>query len=292
MKPLRTLILIFAAATVILAAGDHDAAKDEWIQVKSKNFLLLGNASDKDIRNVGTRLEQFRETFRQLFKNVNLTSPIATNVIVFKNDSSYKPFKPKRADGKIDDLVAGYFQPGEDVNYITLSTDGAQNEAYAVIFHEYVHFIVGTNFGNSEVPPWFNEGLAEYYQTFEIADDQKVKLGLPQNKHLNLLQQNQLMPLEQLFGTTNFQLGQTGHHSRSIFYAESWALMHYLLQSGKTDGLIKFLDALRSGIKPEKAFQDAFQITYIEMESDLRNYVKKSRYQYNVLTFAAKARVR
>src|SRR4051812_41046530 len=111
-----------AAAAILIAFFVVTAqAKDEWIQVRSKNFLLVGNASEKDIRHVATRLEQFRETFRSLFTKSNLSSPIATNVIVFKSNASYRPFKPKRADGKADDLVAGYFQPGDDVNYITLS---------------------------------------------------------------------------------------------------------------------------------------------------------------------------
>ena len=230
------------AALFLLLLSLNAFAKDDWIQVRSKNFFLIGNASEKDIRKVATRLEQFRETFRLVFNKSNLTSPIQTNVVVFKSDSSYKPFKPKRADGKTDNFVAGYFMPGEDVNYITLSTEGEDADTFGTIFHEYVHFIVNTNFGKSEVPPWFNEGLAEYYQTFQIEDDQKVKLGLPQSGHLALLQQAPMVPLEQLFRITNYQLHQTGDHSRSIFYAESWALIHYLLQSGKTEGLGKFLD--------------------------------------------------
>ena len=43
------------------------APADAWISVKSTNFHLIGNASEKNIRAVATRLEQFRETFRLLF---------------------------------------------------------------------------------------------------------------------------------------------------------------------------------------------------------------------------------
>jgi hypothetical protein len=125
MKPRPFLKLIYPVSLVffLLVIAGPALAKDEWIQVKSKNFLLIGNASEKDIRRVGTRLEQFRETFRQLFANTNLTASIPTNVIVFKSGAAYKPFKPKRADGKLDTFVAGFFQPGEE-NYITLSTEG------------------------------------------------------------------------------------------------------------------------------------------------------------------------
>ncbi len=287
MKNSRFLTLAFLLLTTLFLSISAQA-KDEWIQIHSKNFFLLGNASEKDIRKVGTRLEQFRETFRLLFQNMNLTSPIPTNVIVFKSESSYRQFKPKRADGKIDNFVAGYFQPGEDVNYITLSTEGEDAETFSTIFHEYVHSIVNSNFGKSEVPPWFNEGLAEYYATFAIEDNQKVELGLPQNRHLELLNQTRLMPLQTLFNVSNSQLLESGGHSRSIFYAESWALIHYFIQSGKSDALSKFLHLILNGTAPETAFQTAFQINYTQMESELRKYVGQSRYNYHLFTFKDK----
>ncbi|HXH70402.1 MAG TPA: tetratricopeptide repeat protein, partial [Pyrinomonadaceae bacterium] len=264
------------------------SAKDQWLRVRSKNFNLVGNASEKDIRKVATKLEQFRETFRQIFNQTNLNSSIPTNVVVFKSKSAYKPFLPKRADGKADTGIAGYFQPGDDANYITISTEGEDADTYGTIFHEYVHFIVNTNFGKSEVPTWFNEGLAEYYQTFAIEEDQKAKLGLPQSQHLYLLQQTKLIPLETLFKISNYALHQNGNHSRSIFYAEAWALIHYLVQSGKTEGLGKFLTLSLKDVPSEKAFQDAFQMSYAQMEKELKKYVEQNTYKYSLVTFKNK----
>jgi Tfp pilus assembly protein PilF len=288
MKKLQFLYMCALFLCVLIILPNSISAKDEWMQVRSKNFNLIGNASEKDIRKVATKLEQFRETFRQLFSQMNLNSPIPTNVVVFKSDGAYKPFKPKRADGKIDNNIAGYFQPGEDVNYITISTEGEDAETYGTIFHEYVHFIIETNFGKSEVPPWFNEGLAEYYQTFAIEEDQKVKLGLPQSNHLALLQQTKLFPLETLFKVTNYALHQNANHSRSIFYAQSWALIHYLIANKKTDGLGKFLTLALKDVPEEKAFQDAFQMSYAQMEKDLKKYVEQNTYQYSMITFKNK----
>ncbi len=286
--PIRQFLLILA---IVLSSQIGTLAKDTWIQVRSKNFFLVGNASEKDIRKVGTKLEQFRETFRLLFSEVNLTASIPTNVVVFKNDSSFRNFKPKRADGKIDNFVVGYFQPGEDVNYISLSAegDGGGNDTrYNVIFHEYVHFIVNTNFGKTEIPPWFNEGLAEYYETFAIEDDQKIKLGLPQVRHLDLLAANRMMPLAALFGVTNHQLLQSGDHSRSTFYAESWALIHYLTQSGRGGEIDKFLGFLLKGVPAERAFKDAFKEDYGSMEKELQRYVSQNSYKYREITFKKK----
>src|SRR5690349_19816713 len=117
MKRPRLVLPALLALTVISLCANFVAARDTWLEVRSKNFHLVGNASEKEIRKVGAKLEAFRETLRMLFDRISLTSNIPTNVIVFKSDAAFKPFKPRRADGKADTFVAGYFQPGEDANY-------------------------------------------------------------------------------------------------------------------------------------------------------------------------------
>ena len=143
--PRRSLVG-FLSLVLLLTFTISAFAKDEWLEVKSKNFYLVGNASEKDIRKVGQKLEQFRETFRLVFASTSLASSIPTNVVVFKSDSAFKPFKPRRSDGKADNFIAGYFQSGEDANYIAVSAEGDDTQMYNTIFHEYVHFIINTNF--------------------------------------------------------------------------------------------------------------------------------------------------
>jgi tetratricopeptide (TPR) repeat protein len=285
------LYLTLFCAVLIFTVSTPSFAKDTWINVRSKNFFLIGNASEKEIRQVATKLEQFRETFRLLFPKANFNQTIQTNVVVFKSDSAYRPFKPKLANGKPDDGIAGYFQPGEDINYITLSTGGEKEDTYNTIFHEYVHYLLDTNFGKSVIPPWFNEGLAEYYSTFKIEEDQKVTLGNIQNEHLYLLQQSQLIPLKTFFEIDNYSLHQNGNHSRSIFYAQAWALIHYLIQGNNganNEAMNKFLALVMSNVEPEKAFQQAFQYDYATMEKALKKYVSQSQYRISIATFKNK----
>ena len=90
---------------LIAATGHTVAAKDSWTSLRSKNFFLIGNASEKEIRQVALRLEQFREVSSRLFSKLNFNSPVPTTVVVFKSDSSYRPFKPNAN-------TAGYFQAG------------------------------------------------------------------------------------------------------------------------------------------------------------------------------------
>ncbi len=290
---MKTRLLAAAAVfyVVLLLLPVSTLAKDTWINVRSKNFNLIGNASEKDIRAVATKLEQFRETFRLLFAGLKFTNAIQTNVVVFKNSSSFKPFKPKRADGKADEWLAGYFQSGEDVNYIAISTEGEKEDTYGIIFHEYVHYMVDTNFGKSDVPPWFNEGLAEYYQTFQIKEDQKVLLGNLQDNHLALLQSNKMIPLRQFFGIDNYSLHQNGNHSRSIFYAQAWALIHYLIQANhgaNRENMGKFLALVMRRVEPETALKQAFGYDYPTMEKELQKYVGQRTFVGTMITLKEK----
>jgi tetratricopeptide (TPR) repeat protein len=260
------------------------SAKDNWLMVRSKNFLLVGNASEKEVRQVGVRLEQFREVFSRLFTAANVKSPVPTTVIVFKSDSSYRPFKPIPN-------VAGYFQPGPDVNYITLTTEyrGVEQNTFSIIFHEYTHLLVNATSGN--VPTWFNEGLAEYYSTFSIADDQKVMLGKPISNHVFLLREKKMLPLRALFQVDHKSPEYNERAKQSIFYAESWALMHYLIQSKEGQRLKemgKFLDLMTANVPMEEAFQKAFSMTFAEMEKELRNYIQRDRYPVTSGQFQSK----
>jgi hypothetical protein len=185
---MRRLTSTLAASFCLLLAAAHSApAKDNWVSVRSRNFYLVGNASEKDVRRVATRLKQFRDVFTRLLPKAKFNSPVPTTVVVFKSQGSYKPFKPI-VDGRVVQY-AGYFQPGDDVNYITLTTEAGGENPFSIIYHEYVHLLVNNSYGSREMPPWFNEGLAEYYSTFDVDDDRKVMLGELIENHILLLRQ-------------------------------------------------------------------------------------------------------
>jgi FimV-like protein len=72
-------------------------------------------------------------------------------------------------------------------------------------------------------------------------------------------------------------------NKQGIFYAQAWALMHYLIigKVGKLEQLGKFMELLSAKAPMEQAFQQAFETPFAVMEKDLREYVKKDR--YNIL---------
>jgi hypothetical protein len=94
-------------------------AADNGLSIRSKNFLLVGNASESSIRRIGRELEEFRAALALIFPGVNQPSSIGTTVIVFKDDGAFRPYKPLY-EGKVAN-IAGYFQAGGDVNFIARS---------------------------------------------------------------------------------------------------------------------------------------------------------------------------
>lgn len=290
MKNLLPRLLVFAAIALALFPLTA-SAKEDWIRVQSENFHLIGNASDKEVRRVATKLEQFREVFKRLFPKLQFVSAVPTTVIVFKSEKSFSPYKPVNASGKTTKWIAGYFQAAESSNYIVLSTEGESQDTYRTIFHEYLHFLVNNSFGRSRIPPWFNEGIAEYYEQFAIEEDQKVKLGNLNDGHLATLQRSQLIPFETYFNIDYYSLHQQGGHGANIFYAQSWAFVHYLLHGNKgarRAQLEAFLSATVGGMKPSEAFQKVFQTDFATIEKELKKYVEQRQFFGTVVTLSEK----
>ena len=291
MKNSSLFLTLFLTLLIVFSAHSPAAAKDVWMRVKSTNFNMIGNADEKEIRRVATKLEQFREVFTKLFPKLNFSSPIPTTVVVFRSGKAYRPFKPVDANGKTSDWVAGYFQPGDDINYITLSTEGEKQDTYSTIFHEYTHYLINNNLGEGKVPPWFNEGIAEYYDQFAIEDDQKITLGALNQNHLYYLGQSKLIPFETFFNIDNYSLHQQGSHGANIFYSQAWALMHYLIQGSggkKNPQLTVFLNLIMDGKKPREAFEQAFQTDFPTMEKELKKYAEQRTFQTSIITFKEK----
>ncbi len=295
-RSVRLLIILTVIFLAVLPGGKSQiaatatpsVAKDTWTSVRSKNFFLAGNASEKDIRKAAIKLEQFRDVFTMLFPKAKLSSSVPTRVLVFKDKGTYKPFMPVY-QGKINE-VAGFFQPGSDINYITLTAELRDSHPYSTVFHEFVHSL--TNENTIRLPTWFNEGLADYYSTFEITDgDKKVWLGKVVANHVLWLREKKFMPLPQLFAITTGSAEYNEKDKKGVFYAQSWAMVHYLMlgDNGKRrPQLSQFLRLLGNGVAQGEAFEQAFKTDYSVLEKELRDYINRDSYKVEVVTMNEK----
>ena len=217
---MRHSLLLAALLCVLLPVK----AAAKWTQLQSENFTFIGDASEGQIRRVAERLEQFREALLRVLPGANAQSPVPTVVVVFDQDRTMTPVKPLFRGNPIE--FAGYFQSGEDVNYIAVNAEFL-NLAVLAIFHEYAHFLVSNSQGS--VPVWVGEGLAELYEMTEQLDGGRgVIIGRAPAHHVELLKASTMMPIKELVAVGHDASVYNEGNRRSVLYAQSWALVHYL----------------------------------------------------------------
>lgn len=276
------ILCLFTTVSLCPAArAVSNASGEGWTRVRSKHFLVLGQAGEGEARRVATGLEQYHAAFARLLPVEHFDSPVPTTIIVFRDDREYAPFKPLYR-GQTASGVAGYFQPGDEVNYITLAADGegARRGPSSTLLHEYTHLLINNYFRLA--PLWLAEGLAEYYSTARLSDDKKrLTLGRPVKQREQALSVQPLLPLAELFAVNNESPHYFEQAKRGLFYAQSWALVHYLLNGGggaRRGQLARFLALLSDGTPDREAFRLAFATDLEGMAAELSSYARRAGY--------------
>jgi tetratricopeptide (TPR) repeat protein len=262
-------------------------AAESWTSIKSKNFFVVGNATEPAMRDVVVRLEQFRDAVSQLFPALKLDAGVPVRVVIFKDDLSYRPFKPRRTDGTPDDAVAGYFLGGDDVDYVAVSIDASRGDPYRTIFHEYAHYLLHSNTDRTDLPRWLDEGLAQYFETLQVIDGQQVLLGAPLEDRMRRLRRNTFIPLKTFFATDTNALQKQDDASRELFYAQAWVIVHYLMQSERAGRPVdRFLTLLGNKEATEDDLKRAFQIDYGSLQTALAAYIAQPSLPATTITLS------
>jgi tetratricopeptide (TPR) repeat protein len=249
--------------------------------VRTANFTLYGDAAESKIKDVGLEMEKLRAVLSD-FSGRQARSPVPTSIVVFRDLSELGPFRPLY-QGKPRD-VGGFFLDGRDGNFIALSA--AWNlDARHTIYHEYLHQFMRGNYAAQ--PAWYDEGLAEFFSTFR-ATDTDATVGLAVERHISRMREGFLIPLDRLFAVEHDSLEYNEGERRDTFYAESWAVVHYLLRGNleRRAQLGRFLVAIQQGRPRDDAFRESFQTDYVTLEQEIRKYMAGGRFPYTVTKFS------
>ena len=267
---MKVAVTVFLAVLLSVPAPAAAQARDTWRSVRTNNLFVIGNADAEKLRQVAVWLEFFHSAFARLVSRNVLDAPVPTTVIVFRDDASFTPFKPLYQGRPAN--IAGYFQPGDDVNYISMSLDPRERDSYSVAFHEYVHLHLRDNVPG--VPVWLNEGLAEFYGSLQFSNGEAV-LGVPL-PYLHLLRTQELLPLTTLLRIDTSSPHYNEQDKSGIFYGESWALVHYLMLGGpgRQEQFKRFLQQVGRGEDVAKSLQESFGMSLDALEKELKAYVR------------------
>ncbi|HYG12357.1 MAG TPA: tetratricopeptide repeat protein [Pyrinomonadaceae bacterium] len=292
-RPLVAVVVCLIAGLLPLCAGAQEeaaaTARRGWTSVRSENFVVISNAGDAEARSAATRLEELRAIFSRLQAQDGFDVSMPITVILFRNGGDYEFFKPMYG-GDLRRDVAGYFQFSPDVNYITLSLNvGGGRNPLSVLFHEYVHALVRNNYAGA--PVWFNEGLAQYYSEFELsADRRRVRLGRELTHRLDALARAGLLPLKTLLSADSSSAHYQQQDKHAVFYAQSWAFVHYLLNDPggvRQAQLARYLELASAGTPVEESFREAFKVDFGQIERALAAYIRAARYPLRSESFNA-----
>ena len=233
-------------------------AADNWIEVRSPHFTVNTNAGEKEARKIADQFEQIRQMFHSAFGTLRVDPGQPIIILAAKNENTMKLFLPEEWEVKGHIHRAGLYQPGEDKDYVVMRLDSGGENPFHTLYHEYTHALMRLNF--SGLPLWLDEGLAEFFGNSTLGEKES-KTGTIDPGHLDLLQQSKLIPIETLLEVDHQSPYYNENNRASVFYAESWALVHYLMmdKDARQQQLLKnFLAAWQKSGSQVQAAQEAF----------------------------------
>lgn len=286
-------IKFFILIMLLLASNFRSVAADEFVAVRSKNFQFIGEVGEEKLRREALRLEQFRESFGRAFPKLVGDDSAPLTILIFKNAESFAPFKPVLENGLTDRHVSGFFQSSGDDNYIAFSLSGnfSGDDASETLFHEYIHFLVRKRFQKADLPVWLSEGLAEYFQTFRVKNERRAVFGEGRKDSLRFLRQYKIIPLKTLSEIDYPALAKTEIELKRLFYAQSWAVIYYLMRKSGDDLMSQienYLALIADGKTRETSFEEAFKLKYPDVEKELEKYNSAKSFEAGYLNLAEK----
>jgi tetratricopeptide (TPR) repeat protein len=271
---------------LILSASSVRAAEPKWIRVSSSHFSILTDAGEKKGREVALRFEQMRSVFAQLMMKTRVSLSQPLDVIAVKTDDEYVRLAPLRQGRPIS--APGFFLSGEDRTYIVL--DLFAEDSWRAVSHPFAHLLL--NFNYPPTQPWFDEGFAEYFSSLHL-DDKQAQIGsdpelsLPWQEDVpnsssggqnspksltELLSRSPWQPIPELFNTKHNLSFQEGTH-HTLFYAQSWIVVHYLINKNKLSETGSYFELVHNHELPvEQAIQQAFGMSVAQFEQAVKDY--------------------
>ena len=221
---LWTLVVVLSSSTAVEAA--KGGLKGKWWELRSEHFLLVTDARRTEAYETIEHLERIRAVFVQALPGLGATTGPPLVVLAARNERSMSRLMPEMYADALRARPAGVFRSTPTASMIAVRTDLIGGENFRVLYHEYFHAIVSQ--AGMRLPAWASEGLANFWGGTRLTSE-KAEVGRADMRRLEALKSERLLPLEVLFSVDHSSPHYAKRHQASQFYAQSWALTHYLL---------------------------------------------------------------
>ncbi len=160
-----------------------------------------------------------------------------------------------------------------------------QNKAmYETLFHESFHAFAANYLwqgsDRKEFPRWLHEGMASYFEVSVVEGDDLVH-GSPNPQFLKIcverLPTNMFVPLADILRGEGdkyavVHVSETGR--AGLYYAQSWALVHYLSTRVSREQIAAYVTDVLSGKDNVKAFEAMAGKPCAQIEADVRKHLE------------------
>lgn len=219
-----------------------------------------------------TNTEQQARLTLQVLENVRgffeqTTSLIQPNVkpvriVAFRSREEYAPFR-------LQSTSFAHYLHSRRGEYIVLQD--ISPEHYRAAIHEYTHYIF--RMAGLKLPIWLCEGTADFYSSFEVQGTRSILGGVLPSRMRSLVG-TEFIPLQTMFAVDHTSPFYNDPSKVTLFYGQSWALVHMLAFHPRYKQLFpKYLQAVSAGSSSEQAFQEIYCKSVAEVMVDLRSYL-------------------
>lgn len=236
-----------------------------WVQASSNTYIVKSSAGEERARRVLKELEGFHQLIGALvFKTTELPE-LPIEVLLIGDDQLMKELAPEYNGRKVG--VAGYYQRGLDRDFIVLSGRVFPQTLTNIVYHELTHYFLSRALVSR--PTWLNEGLAEYFATADIREDE-VSLGELSSERLQMLKTSRRLPLKEFFAVDANSPYYNESLKANAFYAQAWAFVHYMMHGEHASEFRQYVEALS---KDDANLFDYLKVSENELEYGFINYM-------------------
>lgn len=282
----RAIPRYVALVLLTLSLRTQAATEPPWLELHSAHYTVITDAGEKKGREVALRFEQMRAVFATLLMKDRLNEARPLTILAFKNDKSYYQIAPLHQGQPIG--APGFYLPGEDQDFIVLNV--FEQEPWRAVAHDFAIRLLSYNY-----PPaqgWFDEGLAEYFSSLRV-DNRQVEIGgdpelqdtvaedllgnqrdaHPAKSFTELLSAQVWLSLPDLFSVKHDPSTKNEGTRHTLYHAESWIVMHYLLHEKKLQETgTYFALALNQHVPIEDAIRQAYEMDSKQLEVAVKEY--------------------
>ncbi len=258
----RLLLALFAL--IFLSAMAMAALTAHWHMVTTSHFFILTDATEAKTRQAAMRLEQMQIIFGQLLSRDKIAASEPLDVLVLRGED-YAQAAPVRGSAGRE---GGFFIPGDDRNFIVLNAD--QPDGWRAVSREYASMLLNYNYPPAQ--PWFDEGFVQYFSSLKIGDKEGAIGGDPDGSFVAVLNSSDWIPLSDLF-SQKISSGCNADMREKLFCAESWIVMHYLINNGRLSDVGPYFNAVVvHKTTVNAAIEQAFGMNAQQLQKSVEDY--------------------